>query len=220
MNTNRNTIPHARRGFTLVEALFAVTFLAVLFLAVAHTSSRASDAFDEGNAEHQLYRTTHRCVDKMVQSLELASRNALVPISAFPTLGASTITFATPIGFAGGVVVWGPQTTIVREAETNDPDDGIDNDNDGVVDEGRVVWIENPGTAEERRIVLASGVADYLEGEQPNNADDNGNLLRDERGLSFEASGDVLIIRLTCLRMDESKRELRKTVQTSVRLRN
>jgi hypothetical protein len=96
----------------------------------------------------------------------------------------------------------------------------VDNDGDGRIDEGQVVWIENPGIPGERRMVWARNVADLLEGELDNDADDNGNGLVDERGLSFEAVGDVLTIRLTCERLDEGRRPLRKTVTTAVRLRN
>jgi hypothetical protein len=71
-------------------------------------------------------------------------------------------------------------------------------------------------------VVWARDVSDLLEGEIENDADDNGNGLVDERGLSFEIddTGNVLTIRLTCERLDEGRRPLRKTVETAVRLRN
>jgi type II secretory pathway pseudopilin PulG len=208
-----------RRAFTLLESLFALVFLAILFLAVAHTSSRASDAFDEGSAQHELSSDAHRCIERIARDLELAERATLNPVPA-PQLGTSTLTFRTPTGFAGGAVQWGPPTTIALELAPGELDDGLDNDGDELVDEGRVVWIENPGVAAERRIVLDSHVAALLEGETENALDDNGNGLIDEPGLVFELQQDVLIIRLTCERLDEGRRMLRKTVQTSVRLRN
>ena len=65
---------NSTRGFTLVESMIAVSLLAILFLAVAQTSSRASDAFDEGSAEHALSVGTHRCLERMSQAIEFAER--------------------------------------------------------------------------------------------------------------------------------------------------
>ncbi len=211
-------------GFTLVESLFALSFLVVLFLVVAHASIRASDAFDEGSVEHQLHTDAHRTLERIATELELAERASLNPdplvVPGVPGLGASGLTFHSPVGFAGGAVQWGPWTRIEFELEPGELEDGADNNGDGFADEGRVVWTENPGQEDERRVVQCSDVSDRLEGELENAGDDNGNDLIDERGLSFSAQGDVLTVRLTIERLDDEGRVLRKTVQTAVRLRN
>jgi hypothetical protein len=208
-----------KAGFTLIESLFALSFLVILFLAVVHASLRASDAFDQGSLEHELSTHTHRALERIAGELELAERATLTPDPLLP-LGQSGLTFRSPTGFAGGAVQWGPNTTIQFEEEPGEPDDGIDNDGDGFVDEGRVLWIQAPGTAEERRVVLCSNVADRLEGELENGLDDNGNGLLDERGLAFVAENDVLSVLLTCERRDDQGRTLRKSGQTAVKLRN
>jgi hypothetical protein len=198
--------------------LIAATFLAVLFLAVAQTSSRASDAFDEGSAEHSLSVTAHRGLERMAQAMEFADGSILVP-ALLPPLGDTTVTFRTPINFAGGVVEW-QNVQIALELEPGELDDGVDNDRDGLVDERLVVQTLDVGLPGERRIVLARDVAELFEGELENDADDNGNLLTDEAGLSFSSVGNVITIRLTCQRRDEGGRMLTKTAVTAVRPRN
>lgn len=206
------------RGFTLVESLIAVTLLAVLFLAVAQTSSRASDAFEEGSTEHTLSTGTHRCMERMASAIEF-SDGSIMDAALATVLGANVVEFRTPIDFAGGVVTW-LDVQILAELENGELDDGLDNDGDGLIDERRVVLIEAPGAAEERRSVLASGVAELLEGELANGLDDNANGLTDEAGLTFTSEGNVITLRLTCQRRDEGGRLLTKTAETAVRLRN
>lgn len=207
-------------GFTLVESLMAVTFLAILFLMVAHTSSRASDAYDEGSLDHQLTTEAHRGLERITAALELARSSTLTQCSN-GTLGASTLSFQNPTGFAGNAVQWGPLTTIGFELDTNEVTNNVDDDGDGFVDEGRVVWTEDAGLPTERRVVLVPRVAGLLEGEIKNGGDDNGNGLRDELGLAFVSNEPfVLTVYLTCQRMDESGRILTKTVETAIRMRN
>jgi hypothetical protein len=106
------------------------------------------------------------------------------------------------------------------ELETGEQDNGLDDNGNGLVDEGVIVWTENPGLVDERRVIRSHWVREYLEGELPNGLDDNGNGLRDERGLCFSIEGDVLTIRITLERRDDDGRIHTKTVQTSVRVRN
>jgi len=183
-------------GFTLVESLIAVTLLAVLFLAVAQTSSRASDAFDEGSVEHSLSTSTHRCLDHIVQAIEFADGTILGGLGG--GLGKDDVSFQTPIGWVGTDPEWSGPIRIHAELEHGELNDGLDNDGDELVDERQVVQVENEGQPDERRAVLAHGVAELYEGETANALDDNGNGLIDEPGLSFSAAGNVVRVRLTC----------------------
>jgi type II secretory pathway pseudopilin PulG len=209
----------ATRGMTLVESLIAGSLLAVLLLAVAQTSSRASDAFDEGSAEHALSTSTHRCLERIVHAIELADGGILGNLGV-PDLGDDEVAFRTPVGWAGTEVDWSGISRIRAELEAGELNDGLDNDGDELVDELQIVQVDDEGLPDQRRIVLARGVAELYEGELANNLDDNGNGLRDERGLSFSAEGNVVTVRLTCQRRDEAGRLLTKTAETAVRLRN
>lgn len=208
-----------RTGFTLVEALISVTMLAVLFLAVLQTSSRASDAFDEGGVEHELWTRAQRALERIATEVELASP-AILAADVTSDLGAKAVQFRVPTGFAGGLVQWSGEIRIALELEPDELDDGLDNDGDGFIDEQRIVRTNDFGSADEQRIVLASGVAELQDGESANGVDDNGNGLRDESGLAFWAEDGLLTILLTCQSRDEGGRILTKTAATAVRLWN
>lgn len=214
MRTNLHE-SHARQGFTLVESLIAVTFLAVLFLAVAQVSSRASDAFDEGSAEHALSTGTHRALERIAHALDFADDGMVAGVPAWPG-EVDAIVFQTPTSFEGGAAQWST-VDVFLELDGEELDDDLDNDGDGLVDERRAVMVEAQGQPDERRIVLASGVAELLEGELANGVDDNGNGLVDEMGLSFSSEGNVVFVRLTCHRRDEGGRLLQTTAETAVR---
>ena len=215
----RTHIHRARgaQGFTLVESLIAVTLLAVLFLAVAQTSSRASDAFDEGSTEHALSTSTHRALERIATAIDFSDATILPGID--PMLGSDQVTFRVPAPFESDVVTWVPME-VLTEMDGGELDDGADNNGDGLVDERRVVLVEAAGQPDERRVVLVGGVTELYAGETANNADDNGNGVTDEAGLSFSVVGNVVTIRLCCQSQDEGRRLLTKTAETSVRLRN
>lgn len=218
MHTRTRTDRRTSAGFTLVESLIAVTLLAVLFLAVAQTSSRASDAFEEGSTENTLSRTLHRSLDRIASAIEFSDATILDAALASPQ-GSDQVAFRTPRDFVGTEVDW-EDIRILLELEPGELDDGVDNDGDGLIDEQRIVRVDFPGTPDERRVVLASGVAELLEGELANGLDDNANGLADETGLSFSSNGSVVTIRLTCQRRDDGGRLLTRTSETAVRLLN
>ena len=192
-----------------------MSLFVVLVLVVAHASVRATDAYDEGSAREELESSAHRLPGPH-RGRARDRRTTACCSRRSRTLAASSLSSRRPIGFAGGGVQWGPLTTIALELEPGEMDDGLDNDGDGFADEGRVVWTEAPGQPSERSVVLGQGVREYLQGETPNAADDNGNVLLDERGLSFASQDDVLTVRLTCQRLDDGGRVMTKTVQTSI----
>jgi len=208
-----------RLGFTLIESLISVALLGVLFLAVLQTSSRASDAFDEGGVEHELWTRTQRALERIATEVEFGDAGLLAG-AVTSDLGASEVTFRVPLDFVAGAVQWSDFLRITTELEPEELDDGLDNDGDGFVDERQVVRISAPGTPEEQRLVLVRGVSELQDGELDNDADDNGNGLRDEPGLAFSAVGNLLTIRLTCRSHDEGGRVLTKTAATALRLWN
>ena len=214
---SRRSHSAARAGFTFVEAMIALSLLTVMFLAVAQTSSRASDAFDEGSADHLLSTGTHRALERMSQRVELSDSSILTgPIL---DIGTDQVTFQVPVDFVGATVVM-QGVQLLAEREPGELDDGRDNDGDGLVDELRVVEVLAGGTPDERRSVLVSGVTELFADELPNNADDNDNGLIDEAGLAFSSKDDVVTLRLSCQRRGEGGRLLSKTAETAVRLRN
>ena len=115
---------------------------------------------------------------------------------------------------------WSNQHRLAFEYDTGEVDDGVDNDGDGLADEGNLVLRRNDGLANEVRIVLCRGVAELFEGELANGIDDNGNGVVDEAGFNVHRVGDVLTIRLTVQDALGQGVILTRSLETSSRLRN
>ncbi len=67
---------------------------------------------------------------------------------------------------------------------------------------------------------MVRNVREHLEGEIDNGADDNGNGLIDEGGLSFSLAGKTLTIRLTIQGIHPKGQLISRTLETSLTLRN
>src|SRR5262249_20398121 len=152
------------------------TFASSAFLAI-EASSRS---YHDETAGAHLDFLAHEALDDVAERLLAADFTSLTPPPVAPPGSASTVDFQCDRGFQNGAVVWGPVERLTFESDPLDPENGIDDDGDGLVDEGRLVWIENPGGPGGRRTVLCSWVSAALEGEIPGNGiDDNGNGLID-----------------------------------------
>jgi len=208
----------ARRGLSLLEVLIAMSMLFVMMSAVWQISTGATDAYRDVSIAANLSTRAHQTLDRLAQELSNAGRAGLAP-QFTPLFGADSLSYRRSEGYAGGVI-WSDELRIELQRDPGDADDGIDNDGDGLIDEGMLAWITDPGGPEEHQVVQCHWIAEYLEGELPNGIDDNGNGLIDERGLSFELQGQILTIRLTLERAVPGGRKITKTVSTSVKVVN
>jgi len=215
----RRTKNRGRAGLTLIELLIAMMILAMLLATIGMTVMRGGGAFKQGVATSVVEAQARRGLDRITDLFSGGRAGSLAPNPVAP-FGSSTLDFDKSAGFAGGVVVPGPTTRIAFQNDPTDLDDGVDNNGNGLVDEGRIVLVQNVGLANQTTAVIVPWVREFLQGELENGVDDNGNGLIDERGLSFEVVGQMLNIRLSLERLDEDGRRIVRTVETSVRLRN
>lgn len=207
-------------GFTLVETMIATTVMAVVLSAIGLTVMSGKDTFSQSVSSAVVESRAHRLLDRIVAELQWAGVATLPTEPTLPS-GDDQIEFRSCTGFVGAAQAWSDRTFIALVADPDDPRDGLDNDSDGVIDEGQVVLTRDLGGPNEIQVVLGDGVALRLEGETANGLDDNGNGLVDEGGLSFVIDGDRrLIIRLTLEARDPRGQPLLRTVQTSVTMRN
>jgi prepilin-type N-terminal cleavage/methylation domain-containing protein len=209
----------ARAGFSLVEMLIVALILS-LTLGVVGMVARSSDrAFQTGTTAADLELQVAQAMERIVVELRPAVLGTLAP-QPLPTLGADGIQYLHALDFVAGEVVTSPLRRLAFEYAEGELDDGLDNNSNGLIDEGRVVLTEDLGGPLERRIVLTRWVAEHFEGELDNGLDDNGNGLEDERGFHVELVGETLFVRLTLERRDAQQRGLLRTGRTSTRLRN
>ena len=180
------------KGLTVVELAVALAGTAVVVGLVSMSTGTAFDTWQGTVATSEVELTADLAVDRFVEHLSDAALTTIADDLSAPS-GGSSVTFQTRTGYAGGSVTLGPSTTIVWRSDAGDPRDDVDNDGDGLVDEGEVVVVTE-GAGE---VVLVRNVAEFHDGEDGADHDRNGNGLRGEQGLAFELDGRRLTVHLT-----------------------
>lgn len=209
-----------RAGFTILEASIAITVIAIVILSVTTTVDRSGGAFTASTSAADLDALARRALDRVARDLATVVGTSLSPNGTLPGQSVDSLDYRTNTGWNGAAVTTGLLNRIERELDPAELDDGLDNDSDGLVDEGVLVWREDPGQPGERSTRRASYVAELLEGETANGVDDNGNGLVDESGFCIQITGNVMTLRLTLQRVDATGQLLTSTVETSVLIRN
>lgn len=207
------------RGVTLIEMVVAtVAFMGVL-ASVFGALSTGTRSIQTTTIPNQLDRQAHRVAERVAKVLRGAGNATLLPAPT-PPLGASIVTFRRSLGAAGGVANWSPTISLGLEDDPTDPVDGIDNDNDGSVDEGMLVWRRDVGGPNEVAEIWIRGVTRLAPGELNDDTDNNGNGLIDEAGFSLAAENGSIVIRLSIQRRGLDGRLITSSVERAVRLRN
>jgi hypothetical protein len=219
MNSARQ---QAAAGFSLLELLISVTLLALTLGAVVLVGNANDRAYQTGITAAHLDAQLGIATERIVSELRTAERGSMqLPVPGL--VGPPEVGYVQVLDFVAGVLVTTPDRRLAFEYEFGELDDGLDNNSNGLVDEGRVVLTENLGTPEERRLVLSRWVPELLEGGLPNGLDDNGNGLIDEPGFwvgpTAEADG-TMVVMLALQRRDATGRLMMRTSQSSIRIRN
>ncbi len=214
-------VVHARpcSGYTTVEVLLGAALMASMLLVAGLATQRCMAMFRQHRASEAVSSSASRLLQRVASELAFARRSSLQP-ATLETQGASTLLFQRSLGVEKGEVQWSPPLTLRWEREPGELDDGLDNDGNGLIDEGQLLWIESEGLAEERRVVFGHGLCEFLPGETFDGVDEDGDGLIDERGLCFSAEGNVLTIRLGVQGRTPTDTILTRVVETSVFVRN
>lgn len=203
-------------GYSLIEVLIATSLTAVVLLSAAVVSRQGVGALQVTQSAADLEDRARRLSDRL--SVELENTTAINPQPNAP-FSVSDFTFIRVEGVAGNAPVLSDPTRIFWRYATGELDDGLDNNGDGLVDEGEIVMTRNFGTATEISVVLCRRVAEIQEGETADGIDENGNGLIDEPGFSVVMSGDVLEIRFTLQGRTVDGTTFERSVETGVRIR-
>jgi len=209
-----------RGGFTLLEAAVSLSLLGVIGGIFMLTTDTTTSAVRTGVAVAELDARVVRSVARVCETLKSASPELSTPQAIAPFSGTS-LDFQRGLGSADdGTTLWGPLEHY--ELQYDEADDGVDNDGDGLVDEGTLIWIENEGVAGERRVVVCNDVREYLEGETFDGQDENGNGLIDERGfaLDFAQDGQWVQVHLSLEGSDKEGRRIVSSAERTIAFRN
>jgi len=196
----RTPVLSKRSGLTLIELMIvSVLTIAVVVKASFVLNTALALAGDETASMH--YDDQARMVvDRIALAVMGSDRETILP--QIEELHSTSIRYSFCMGLEDGEVVWSDPEAISLE------------------DGSKVSWAENPGAADERRVVWTNLVSPLLEGEVVNGVDDNGNGLIDEDGLSFVLEGNRVLIRLTLRRPELDGRLVEETVESVVTCRN
>jgi prepilin-type N-terminal cleavage/methylation domain-containing protein len=209
----------ARAGFTMLELLISVVLLSLVLASTAMVSSSGYRTYRASSAQSLAESHARRALERAVNELRSATADSVPDPGG--NLGMDTLTFRQAIGVdGGGNLQLGGLMRLAVELDPAELANGLDDDDDGLADEGELVLTRDVGGPGELRVVLARPVRALLEGEATNLADDNGNGLVDERGFCVQRVGRLLTLRLSIEDFEDSGRRILRTVESSIRLRN
>ena len=217
----RNHSNHRERGLTLIEMSISVVVLAGLTIVLGSVMDTGLGAY-KSSSPAVVRQMTHRTLDKIADRLAFAGFSTLELVAEAEGMDpdGAEITFLKCLGSTAGVKDWSETSRIFWRPESTDPTDKLDNDGDGSIDEGEVVLVVDEGLLTENTVVIARGVARYLEGEVQNGIDDNGNGIADEHGLLMDIRNNSVHISLTLTRTGRDNQPILATARTLVALRN
>ena len=210
----------SRAGFTLLESTIAIAMLGSVLSSVMYVLDSSAKAFRTGSMVARMDADADRALREAAAALRSAEAGWLNPPA--PTGSEDRIDFQRSEGVLdNGQAVPGPVERLAFEYDDQELDDGIDNDGDGLIDEGRLILTRDIGGAAQR-IQLARDVSEAPPGEiLGNGLDDDLNGVVDDHGFSITQIGNRLTIRITLQRFDRSsQRVLEQTSERTVTLRN
>ncbi len=210
----------ANQGFTLIELAITMGIAGLVLGSLARVLDSSKNTYGRGSAVAQVQNDARRTLDRVSAELENGGFGTLLPNPVGVAVDDLVFQAATGIDGATGALLFGNSSRLRFVYQTGEMNNGLDDDGDGLVDEGNLVFTRNYLLAGEVRVVLAHGVAELLEGETANGADDNGNGLVDERGFCITRVGNLLRIRLTLARPVTGGNPALATVETALRLKN
>jgi hypothetical protein len=209
----------AAGGYTLVELAMAAAILTVALGSLALVGKSSAGALGQGTSQAELDAHLRRTVARIGEELLPSGLAVITPAAQAPD-GSAELTYRKSGGPANGRNTWGPARRFAFVYEKGELDDGLDNNGNGLVDEGVVEWTIDVGTPGEQKVILCHGVRELDLREEDNDLDDDGDGLVDERGFAFQRSGNVLRLSLALERLDAERRSITRGLETTVQPRN
>jgi len=211
-------VSRPRAGFTLIELLIAMSLVGLVMGSALAITLAGQGALRTTSMLVDSNSKARRALERTVEELQRAGPDMVPDLTGVD--GSDTVNFVQIIDIVAGVPIWSPTMRIERLPAAEDPADGIDNDGDGVIDEGDLVLTRNVGLLNQYSTVLCTNVRRLAEGEIANGVDDNGNGLADESGFNVQRATDLLTIRICIEEPGEGNATAITSVSASFNLRN
>lgn len=202
--------PHAdassSAGMSLVEVIIASTIFLLLLSNVYMVTRAGTAASESGVFRMSLDDELHLTYDRISFALMAADSDDVDGAGVEPH-ATERVEFSSNLGLSNGAVVRGPVEEIVW-LPTN-------------IEDGRVVWREEPDTPAEREVNWSNAVPHVFKGEVDGNGlDDNNNGVRDEKGLGFTKFSNRVDIYVTVERLNNEGKRVSNQKVNSVTCRN
>lgn len=189
-------------GFTILELLIALALFLVLVNKASVVLNAAGKFTADESATLVLDDQAHQVLDRIAAAILGTNGETLIPDAEAPA-HSSELLYQVLLGVDDGQAVWSDPEQIALSANLR-----------------KVLWRQNPDTPGETRVVWSNLVRPYLEGEVPNGADDNGNNLVDENGLTFVIDRNRVTIQISLTQEQSDGRVLIRTLTTTATCRN
>lgn len=196
-NPRRTSAARRRQGTALLEVSIAMGLLAVFGVSTFMMAQGVVQTYRVETASSRQSSEGRDAIESVALRLRAADALKFDPVLQEAPFSDSAFEFMRVALDEDGNVLPGVAERLALEIQVGEPDNGFDDDGDGLIDERSLVWTRTTGI----RTVLCTDVAETLAGEAAGNGlDDNGNGLIDEAGFCATLDGDDVIVRLTLLR--------------------
>ena len=206
-------------GYALIELVLAGVILAVALGSLTLFMRNTATALNSGASQTELDAELRRTLRRIVEELQPSGLSVITP-QPFAPEGGREIVYRRSEGQVNGRIRWGAPRRLAFALDTGELDDGLDNNGNGLVDEGTVLWTIDLDTPAEQSVVLSHGVRELGRLEEANGLDDDEDGRVDEPGLAFRLEGNGLRISLTFERLSPEGHPVSQTLETVVQPRN
>ena len=153
------------KGFTLLEITVATVLLSLVFVVTWETLGVYADSLHTVHVAAELESTIQRISNRMLEEVRESGTEHVTSHPSTDDTSSDSITFQMRIDFTGDPALdWSNLIKYELEASPGEtPDNALDDDNDGVVDEQRMVrWEDLNGDGlfdqNDNKVVLADRV--------------------------------------------------------------
>jgi len=218
----RSSSLRRKAGFSLVEITLGIAVMGMVLGALAQIGVTTSGAFKTSASQLDMEIRARQSITRVLQELTGVIADTMEDDDPVNPAGASRFRFRTAVGRdANGDPIPGEFQRLEWQRDPAENDNGVDDDGDGLIDEGRLLLTRDAELGNATPVIICRNVAEFVQGEVPNGVDDNGNDITDEPGFVVRREGALLSIWLTVEEIEPQTGQLiQRTTQTAVRLRN
>lgn len=182
------------QGFSLLEVMIVTTILVIIVGGIFEVFSAGLNAYNTGTVLVDVQGLARRSLEKIVKEVQGAG------IDTISQSGSTSITFQKATGYTDGSVTWGDTITIAFDYLDDENDNGVDDNGNRLVDEGKIEMTTDDGEGG-----LTTEVIGYW---------------LKEDGLQFSLSGRLLTITLEIERYEPKGELMQVRLVTTVKIKN